>query len=131
MCASCCPATRFQGLHRRNLVCRTAPLSYRSLRRSLAVLELAVDRRALGLDGTGTGSPVEVLGTRTSVIVSLTWTGVPSLALCVAWYLRTSGAKGETIEARIEDSKTGFSRWTVFLGETLKTRVKTAEHLSS
>lgn len=43
--------------------------------------------------------------------------------------LRTSGAKGETIEARIEDSKTGFSRWTVFMGETLKTRVKTAEHL--
>ena len=36
---------------------------------------------------------------------------------------------GETIEAKIEDSKTGFQRWTVFAGETEKTHIKTAEHL--
>ena len=43
--------------------------------------------------------------------------------------IRQTGLKTETIEARIEDSKTGYARWTVFLGETLKAKVKTAEHL--
>ena len=36
---------------------------------------------------------------------------------------------GETIEARIEDSKTSYPRWTVFVGRTEKTGIETAEHL--
>ena len=36
---------------------------------------------------------------------------------------------GTTIEARIEDSKTGFPRWTVFTGETRKTHIQTVQHM--
>jgi len=36
---------------------------------------------------------------------------------------------GQTIEARIEDSKTGLGRYTVFVGETQTSKVLTAAHL--
>ena len=36
---------------------------------------------------------------------------------------------GTTIEARIEDSKTGYPRWTVFTSETRKTHIQTVQHM--
>lgn len=36
---------------------------------------------------------------------------------------------GETIEAKLEDSKTGYGRWTVFAGVTEKSKIETAKHM--
>lgn len=49
---------------------------------------------------------------------------------CIQWVEDGPGSEhGVTIEARIEDSKTGFARWTVFTGKTEKSGIETAEHL--
>ena len=50
--------------------------------------------------------------------------------VCIQYVPEGPGSEyAETIEARIEDSKTGFARWTVFLGETHKTKIQAASHL--
>jgi len=49
---------------------------------------------------------------------------------CIQRVLEGSGSEyGETIEAEIEDSKTGFGRWTVFTGETRTSKIQAARHL--
>jgi len=56
--------------------------------------------------------------------------GLLANRVCIQQVLSGEGSEfGETIEAEIEDSKTGFGRWTVFVGETRTSKVQTAIHL--
>ena len=50
--------------------------------------------------------------------------------MCIQKIVSGQGSEyGETIEARIEDSKTGFSRWTVCAGTTETTKIEVSNHL--
>jgi hypothetical protein len=50
--------------------------------------------------------------------------------VCIQRVVEGEGSEyPETIEARIEDSKTGYARWTVFQATTNKTKIEAGEHL--
>ena len=56
--------------------------------------------------------------------------GMMANKVCVQIIPSGKGSEyGETVEARIEDSKTGFSRWTVFTGTTETTKIEVSNHL--
>ena len=56
--------------------------------------------------------------------------GMMANKVCIQKIVSGQGSEyGETIEARIEDSKTGFSRWTVFAGTTETSKIEVSNHL--